>query len=112
MTDMNIRWLIPFAIFLLCAQLSSAQQQLGHRYAVLVGIGNYRGAKGLDPLHADDDTEKLAALLRQQGWTVVGQPMGPQLFRFWVRVRAHARIPCSSIMAAMVSKERQTALTT
>ncbi len=67
---MNIRWLIPYCIFLLYAQLSSGQQQSGHRYAVLVGIGNYRGAKGLDPLHADDDTDKLAELLRQQGWTV------------------------------------------
>lgn len=50
--------------------ISETPTQSGHRYAVLVGIGNYRGTKGLDPLHADDDTEKLAALLRQQGWTV------------------------------------------
>jgi hypothetical protein len=67
MTDMNIRWLITFCIFLLCPELSSGQQQSGHRYAVLVGIGNYRGAKGLDPLHADDDTDKLAELLVKKG---------------------------------------------
>lgn len=67
---MNGRWLILLCILMLRPQVNFGQEQSGHRYAVLIGIGNYRGARGLDPLYADEDTEKLATLLRQDGWTV------------------------------------------
>ncbi len=42
----------------------------GNHYAVLIGIGDYSGAKGLENLYADQDTQKLATVLEQEGWTV------------------------------------------